>query len=61
MKPGIRTTEFFLALIVTVGGALATVFAEPEWAKVAGIIAAVLSSAGYGFMRTGLKVEEQGK
>lgn len=61
MKPGIRTTEFFLALIVTVGGALATVFAESEWAKVAGIITAMLSSAGYGFMRTGLKVEEQGK
>lgn len=55
MKPGIKSTEFWLALIVTVLGAVATVYAEAEWAKVGGIVAAALSSAGYSFARAQVK------
>lgn len=54
-RPGIRTTEFWLALIVTALGAVASVYAEADWAKVAGIVAAALSSAGYSFSRAQVK------
>ena len=56
-KPGIRTTEFWLALVVTVGGAVASVYAETEVGRVAGIVAATLASAGYGFARASVKRE----
>jgi hypothetical protein len=52
MKAGIKTTEFWLAMVVTLAGAFATVYADAEWAKVAGMIAAALASAGYGFSRS---------
>lgn len=55
MKSGIRTTEFWLAVSVAVMGALAAVYAEEEWARVAGIVAAALSSAGYGLARAQVK------
>lgn len=58
-RPGIFTTEFALALGVTVMGAMASVYAESDWAKVAGIVAAALASAGYGFARTALKKEQR--
>jgi len=54
-KPGILTTEFFLALMVTVMGSLSAVYAEAEWARVSGIVAAAMSSAGYGFSRARVK------
>lgn len=55
MKPGIRTTEFWLALIVALLGAFASIYAEGDWAKVAGMVAAALASAGYGFARSSVK------
>lgn len=63
MKAGIKTTEFWLAMIVALAGALAVVYADAEWAKVAGMVAAALASAGYGFTRAKTKVadlEERG-
>lgn len=55
VRPGIRTTEFWLALLVTLLGGLSAAFAQAEWARVAGMIAAALSSAGYGFARASVK------
>jgi len=57
-KPGVKTTEFWLATAVALMGALAAVFVEAEWARVAGMVAAVLSSAGYGFSRARVKEAE---
>jgi len=54
-KPGLKTTEFWLALVVTVGGAVASVYAETEVGRVAGIVSATLASAGYGFARASVK------
>lgn len=51
MKPGIKTTEFWLAVVVTIAGAAATVYADDKWAQVAGIVAMTLSTAGYGLSR----------
>ena len=58
MKSGWKTTEFWLALVVTVGGSLATYYSEAEWAKVVGIVAAALASAGYGLSRASVKKAE---
>jgi hypothetical protein len=55
MKAGIKTTEFWLAMVVTLAGAFATAYADAKWAKVAGMIAAALASAGYGFSRSQAK------
>ena len=55
MKAGIKTTEFWLAVVVALAGALAVVYADAEWAKVAGMVAAALASAGYGFARSKTK------
>lgn len=55
MKAGIKTTEFWLAMVVALAGALAAVYADAEWAKVAGMVAAALASAGYGFARAQTK------
>lgn len=54
-KPGIKTTEFWLALAVAVLGALSAAYVEAEWAKVAGILAAALASLGYGAQRAAVK------
>ena len=58
MKSGIKTTEFWLAMVVALAGALATIYADAEWAKVAGMLAAALASAGYGFSRATTKAAE---
>lgn len=55
MKPGIKTTEFWMALGVVLCGALAATFASAQWAQVAGMTAAPLTSAGYGFARSQAK------
>jgi hypothetical protein len=55
VKPGLQTTEFWLALIVAVGGMLATAYSPQPWAQVAGIISAALASMGYGFVRAQVK------
>ena len=57
MKSGIRTTEFWLALVVALLGGLASIYATAEWARVAGILAAALSSMGYGISRAVVKKE----
>lgn len=55
MKTGIATSEFWLAAVVVVGGALAAVYQDSEWARIAGIIASALAAAGYGWSRTRIK------
>lgn len=57
-RPGLKTTEFWLALIVTVIGAIAGVYAETDIGRVAGLVAATLAAAGYGFSRAGVKRTE---
>jgi hypothetical protein len=54
-KPGVRTSEFWLALVVVVGGAIASVYQANPMAQVAGIAAAALASAGYGLSRAKVK------
>jgi hypothetical protein len=55
-RPGIKTTEFWLALAVAVLGGLSAAFIDETWAKVAGVIAAAISSVGYGIARAQAKV-----
>lgn len=57
-KPGLATTEFWLALIVTVVGAIAGVYADTDVGRVAGLVAATLAAAGYGFSRSNVKRTE---
>lgn len=57
-RPGLKTTEFWLALAVTIGGAVAAVYAETDIGRVAGMVAAALAAAGYGFTRANLKRTE---
>lgn len=59
MKAGIKTTEFWLALIAMTFVALPQAFGDnaPEWVKVAGIIGAALISMGYGVSRALVKAE----
>lgn len=51
MRSGIKTTEFYLALVVVILGALATLFEDNPYAQMAGALAAALASAGYGISR----------
>lgn len=53
MKPGIKTTEFWLALIAMVFVNLPQVFVTdpPQWVLVAGLIGSALIAAGYGVSR----------
>ncbi len=57
-KPGLQTSEFYMAMAVVLLGALASVYADAEWAKAAGMVAAALASAGYGFARSKVKYGE---
>lgn len=57
-RPGIKTTEFWLALTVALLGGLAGLYAEHEWAKVAGLLAAALTSMGYGASRARAKSDQ---
>lgn len=54
-KPGIKSTEFWMALVVVVGGAVAAVYADKQWAKVVGMAVSGLVAAGYGFQRAMVK------
>ncbi len=54
-RPGIRTTEFWLALAVCIGGACAAIYVDEDWAKVAGLASSTLVAAGYSFCRQGVK------
>ncbi len=56
-RPGIRTTEFWVTLIIAVAGALPT-FGLPDEhvaVKVAGFAVAVLATLGYTLSRTKVK------
>ncbi len=55
VKPGIGTTEFWLAVVVTIIGSISAVYSSTQWGQVAGMVCATLASAGYGFSRTVLK------
>ena len=56
MKPGIKTTEFWLSLAAVVVGATVVVVPEGSiWAKALGVALAALSSLGYSALRSGLK------
>jgi len=59
-KPGIKTTEFWLALIAMVLVAMPQAFGEnaPQWVQVAGIIGAALIAMGYGVSRAISKTGE---
>jgi Ser/Thr protein kinase RdoA (MazF antagonist) len=57
-KPGLKSSEFWMATVVVSLGAVASVYAEAEWAKAVGMIAAALASAGYGFSRARVKGAE---
>lgn len=50
-KPGVKTTEFWLALAVAVAGAVASAYSETDAGRIAGIIASALSAMGYGVSR----------
>lgn len=55
MKPGYKTTEFWLTLLVTVLGAAMASGLIPEgglWAKVVGAAMSVLGALGYQASRT---------
>ena len=54
-KPGLRTTEFWLAICVATMCSVAAVYSKYEWAQVAGTIGAALTAAGYGFSRASVK------
>jgi hypothetical protein len=55
MKPGILTTEFWLALIIVIAGAFASQYAETPAGQIAGVAAGALVAAGYGFARSQVK------
>lgn len=55
MKTGLKTTEFWLALIVALLGGMASIYATAEWARIAGLLAAALTSMGYGLSRASVK------
>lgn len=57
IKPGRKSTEFWMALAVALLGGLATVFASSPWAQVAGIVAAAIASLGYGASRAKVKAD----
>ena len=48
-RPGLKTTEFWLALIVTIVGSIAAVYADTDIGRTAGMVSAALAAAGYGF------------
>jgi len=58
-KPGIKTSEFWLAFAVTLAGAFAAAYSSEPWAQAISITAAALASAGYSFARANTKVGGQ--
>lgn len=58
MKPGYKTTEFWMAFITTIAGAILTsgmVAEGSNTAKICGTIMSVVASLGYGQQRMALK------
>ena len=61
MKPGYKTTEFWLAAVATVVGgvtAAGLIPAEGPWEQVIGLVAAALVALGYTGARLTLKKSE---
>jgi len=54
-RPGYQTTEFWLAIIVAVGGELSAAYSTQPWAQIVGHVAAALAAIGYGFARSKVK------
>lgn len=54
-KPGLKTTEFWLALLVTASGIAATVWSSKPWAQALGMFSSALTAAGYAFARAHVK------
>ena len=54
-RAGIKTTEFWIALIVATLSGLAALYTEEQWAQVAGIVSMALTSAFYGKSREAVK------
>jgi len=54
-KPGVKTTEFWLALAVVVIGAVVAAYPQSPLAQVFGVVASALTAAGYGFARAQVK------
>ena len=46
-KPGIKTTEFWLTILVIVGSGLGSIFGDAEWVKVVSLFVGALSAMGY--------------
>lgn len=57
-KPGLLTTEFWMAITVIALGAIASQYAESPIAQMGGQLAAALAAAGYGFSRSKVKGAE---
>jgi hypothetical protein len=55
VKPGIKTTEFWVSMAAVVFLSLTSIYSDEKWAQLAGVIGTSLVAAGYGFSRTGVK------
>jgi hypothetical protein len=54
-KPGVRTTEFWIALAATAACAVSAVYATQPWAQAVGAVGAALVASGYGLQRSAVK------
>lgn len=59
MKPGIKSTEFWIMLVVTIAGLVTAALPETHVAvKIAGLVVSVAGSLGYTVARGGVKKAE---
>ena len=54
---GIKSTEFWISLVGMVGGIVCAVFAEAQWAQVAGAILSAVCGKSYADSRKTVKAE----
>ena len=54
-KPGLKTTEFWVAMAVVAAAVVGSVYSRHEWGQIAAGIAGALASAGYSFSRAAVK------
>ena len=61
-KPGLRTTEFWLTILVNVGALLAALAGglSPRWAAIASAASTGAYALARGWSKSGLKPEEPG-
>jgi len=57
MRPGWRTTEFWLTLLVTLGGSLSAIYNDSDVVRTASALVAAASTAWYTSQRTALKTD----